>query len=378
MPDRRFDVAIVGGGPAGCAAGLSLRSHASGLSAVLCEASAYDGPRIGETLPPPARRILEHLGVWESFRRQGHREVHGTAAAWGSAVLWEHDFLFTTQGAGWHLDRTAFDAMLAKEAEQRGVVLRRRTRVRGVEKNEGGWRLRLTGGGFLSARFLVDATGASASLARRCGTRFESSDRLTAFVRLFEETEERDPRSSVEAFSDGWWYTAGLPGGLRIAACLTDADLARGLRLGDPSGWLRLLGEADRVSALLQGARPQGPVTIRAAQSRLLAPAAGLGWLAVGDAASLFDPLSAQGILKGLRAGIFASYAIADLLEKGDENGLARYDRFVRDEHASYLRVREKYYAEEQRWPESVFWNRRAVADGAATSPASAGWRGRE
>jgi len=377
MPDRRFDVAIVGGGPAGCA-GLSLRSHAPGLSAVLCEASAYDGPRIGETLPPAARRVLEHLGVWESFRRQGHREVHGTAAAWGSADPWEHDFLFTTQGAGWHLDRTAFDALLADEAEQRGLTLLRKTRVRGMEKDDGGWRLRLAGGAILTARFLVDATGASATLARRCGARFEASDRLTAFVRLFEETEARDPRSLVEAFADGWWYTAGLPGGLRIAACLTDADLARGFGLGDPSGWLRLLGEAERVSALLQGARPQGPVTIRAAQSRRLTPAAGPGWLAVGDAASLFDPLSAQGILKGLRAGIFASYAIVDLLEKEDDSGLVRYDRFVRDEHVSYLRVREKYYAEERRWPESVFWSRRAVPDGAATSPASAGWRGGE
>jgi len=357
----RFDVAIVGGGPAGCAAGLSLRAHAPGLSVVLCEASAYDGPRIGETLPPAARRVLQHLGVWEAFRRQGHREAHGTAAAWGSATPWEHDFLFSPHGAGWHLDRTAFDALLADEAEQRSVTLLRRCRVHTAAREDGGWRLRLAGGELLSARFLVDATGAAAALARRHGARFEISDRLTAFVRLFEETEERDPRSLVEAFADGWWYTAGLPGSLRVAACLTDADLAARLQPGDSAGWARLLSTAERVSALLAGARPQGPVTIRAAQSRRLTPAAGPGWLAVGDAASLFDPLSAQGILKGLRSGVFASYAIADLLEKEDDSGLARYDRFVRDEHAGYLRVRARYYAEETRWPESAFWSRRAA-----------------
>jgi len=79
----------------------------------------------------------------------------------------------------------------------------------------------------------------------------------------------------------------------------------------------------------------------------------------VGDAASLFDPLSSQGILKGFRSGIFAAYAIGDLLVKGDATGLERYRRYVRQEFESYSRVRARYYTEERRWPESPFWRRR-------------------
>jgi flavin-dependent dehydrogenase len=360
---RAFDVAIVGGGPAGCATGLSLRAHAPELRAGLVEASDYESPRIGETLPPLARRLLEHLGVWEAFRRQGHREVHGTAAAWGGPIPQDNEYLFGTQGNGWHLDRSAFDALLAGEAESRGVTLLRQTRVRRAERDGDIWRLR-AGGETLTARFLVDATGASAALARRCGARFVVADRLAGFARLFEETGTSDPRTLVEAFADGWWYTAGLPGGLRIAACLTDADLARPLRLAEPAAWTRRLEATERIRDLLQGARPQGPIVIRAAHSRRLEPAAGDGWLAVGDAASLFDPLSSQGILKGLRSGIFASYAIGDFLTKEDETGLQRYRRYVREELESYSRVRARYYAEEQRWPESPFWRRRSEAGG--------------
>lgn len=362
---RAFDVAIIGGGPAGSAAGLSLRAHAPGLSVVLLEASAYESPRVGETLPPLSRRLLEHLGVWEAFRQQGHREVHGTAAAWGSAVPHDREYLFTTQGVGWHLDRAAFDAFLSQEAEIRGVTLLRQTRVRRAVREESGqgktgWLLHLAAGEPLTARFLVDATGASAAFARRCGARFVTSDRLAGFARFFEEEESNDPRTLVEAFSDGWWYTAGLPGGLRIAACLTDTDLAHRLHLGEPAGWTRQLEATERIRELLNGARPKGPVVVRPTQSRRLEPAAGDGWLAVGDAASLFDPLSSQGILKGLRSGIFASYAIGDLLVKGDEGGLLRYSRYVRQELESYSRVRARYYAEERRWPESEFWRRRA------------------
>ncbi len=100
---------------------------------------------------------------------------------------------------------------------------------------------------------------------------------------------------------------------------------------------------------------------MRAAQSRRLDPAAGDGWLAVGDAASAFDPLSSSGITKALRSGIFASYAIGDLLERGDGSGLERYRRYVQDEFEGYTRVRARYYAEERRWPESDFWRRRAA-----------------
>ncbi len=359
-PARRpFDVAIVGGGPAGCAAALSLRSHAPALRVALVEASAYETPRIGETLPPLSRRLLEHLGVWDAFRRQGHREVHGTAAAWGGPVPADREYIFNTQGSGWHLDRAAFDALLAEEAESRGVTLLRRTRVRRAEREGSIWMLQ-TGGEPLTARFLVDGTGSSAAFARRFGARFVASDRLTGFARLFEEEDGGDPRTLVEAFADGWWYTAGLPGGLRIAACLTDSDLARSLELGEPAQWTRQLEATGQVHELLRGARPRGPVVVRATPSRRLDRVTGDGWLAVGDAASSFDPLSSQGILKGLRSGIFASYAIGDLLTKGDERGLTRYERYVREELESYSRVRARYYAEERRWPESPFWQRRA------------------
>jgi flavin-dependent dehydrogenase len=359
MAGDRFDVAIVGGGPAGCAAGLSLRAHAPGLSAVLIEASEHEGPRVGETLPPPARDLLAHLGVWTAFCRQGHAEVCGTAAAWGAPVPYENDFLFSTRGNGWHLDRAAFDAMLASEAEHRGVVRLRKTRVTRAGRQDGAWRLDLADGRKLKARFLVDATGPSATFARRAGARFVASDHMAGFVRFFEEPGGRDPRTLVEAFEHGWWYTAGLPGGLRIAACMTDADLARRLRLTDPESWSRRLAATERVSEALRDARPHGPVVVRATQSRRLEPAAGEGWLAVGDAASLLDPLSSSGITKALRSGVFASYAVGDLLAQGDDRGLERYRRYVVDELEAYSRLRARYYAEERRWPESDFWRRR-------------------
>ena len=69
------------------------------------------------------------------------------------------------------------------------------------------------------------------------------------------------------------------------------------------------------------------------------------------------------GLVKALRSGIFASYAIGDLLMRGDDSGLLRYSRYVRDEFKSYSEVRAKYYREEQRWSSSEFWRRRHATD---------------
>lgn len=358
MSTSCFDVAIVGGGPGGSATALSLRAHAPSLSTVVIEASRYEELRIGETLPPPAGPILEHLGVWETFRAQGYREVRGTTAFWGADARLDNDFIFMPANTGWHLDRTAFDAMLARQAESRGAVVLLGARLRNAERAGDEWRLTLSTGIGLSARFVVDATGGIAAFARRCGARFVDSDRLIGLVRFFEGGAD-DPRTMVEAFEEGWWYTAGLPNGRRIAGCMTDADLARHMRLREEAQWRRRLAAMCHVGAMVRGSEPCSPVMVRATESRRLEPAAGDHWLAVGDSASRFDPLSSQGIVKALRSGIFASYAIGDLLTRNDGSGLARYRRYILEEFKSYAGERAKYYGEEQRWPASEFWRRR-------------------
>jgi flavin-dependent dehydrogenase len=76
------------------------------------------------------------------------------------------------------------------------------------------------------------------------------------------------------------------------------------------------------------------------------------GWVAVGDAASAYDPLSSLGICKALESGLRAGKAIA-------EGRLDEYEAWVRSSFEDYLRTREAYYAMEQRWPASPFWRAR-------------------
>jgi flavin-dependent dehydrogenase len=361
---RSFDVAIVGGGPGGSATAISLLAHAPSLSVILIEATNYDGCRIGETLPPPTRSLLEHLDLWDAFSALSPREVFGTTAVWGQPAPIDNDFIYMPANTGWHIDRTSFDRMLATEASNRGAALLLGASLRDVQQVGDDCQLTLSNGDTLSARFMVDATGGKATLARRFGAQFVILDRFVGAARFFEGGCE-DSRLLVEAFEHGWWYTAGLPNGKRITGCITDADLAQRMKLGETEEWQRMLATAPTVAVLMRECKPTSPIIIRSTASRRLEPVATERWLAVGDAASRFDPLSSQGIVKALRSGIFASYAIGDWLLKGDSVGLKRYCRYVDEEFRNYSEVRTKYYCQEQRWPASKFWRRRHNAGNA-------------
>src|SRR4029077_19411527 len=86
---------------------------------------------------------------------------------------------------------------------------------------------------------------------------------------------------------------------------------------------------------------------------------AGDGWVAVGDAASAFDPLSGSGVRKALVEAERAARAIRERL-KGSSNALPEYAAAVAGSFEWQLRKRNQYYSLERRWPDSTFWSKRS------------------
>jgi len=366
---RRVDVIVLGGGPAGAATALALAR--AGRAVTVLERSRYDSPRVGEVLPPEVWRPLTELGLWEHFLADGHMESPGIAAAWGSWEPYNNDFIVNPYGPGWHVDRRRFDTMLATAAEAEGAaVLRGAWPIRWAWDRAGAWRVEaLVDGTFreLQSDVLVDATGRSAAPARRLGGSRITHDRLIGLVGLISAPVDgdcRDRRTLIEAVECGWWYSALLPDGRHVAAFMTDADLLPPGSVARGTFWRRWLQEACHTQARLGLVPPGIALRIVSAGSACLQDVTGPGWLAVGDAALSFDPLSSQGVTWALESGLAAARAL-DAYLGGDQRATEDYAHRVGIDFAAYLRARGETYAREHRWPNSPFWRRRySASDG--------------
>jgi flavin-dependent dehydrogenase len=360
-----YPVAIVGGGPAGCATALALRRRGIG-GVLVVEGGDYAAVRIGESIPPDTRLLLEQLGVWADFVEEGHEPCLGSCSSWGDDALGYNDFLYNPHGTGWHLDRRRFDAFLARKAVESGATLWTGTRLVGARRVEGdGFEVHLARGEgsprTARARVVVDATGSGSRLARLMGARQRLHDRLTCLTAFLEMPAGSEfPRlTMLEAVEYGWWYAARLPGRVVAVAVASDAAIVKALRLQTADGWLGRLRRTTHVAGELDGCDlVGGGLVARTAPSFVLDMVGGDGWLAVGDAASAYDPISSQGMYTALLDGLEAADAIAAYLT-GDAGGLERYRAAVEARFDGYLQLRAYLYGLERRWPASAFWRRR-------------------
>lgn len=348
-----WDAVVIGGGPAGTTSARQLAL--AGWRVLLIESRRHFAPRIGETFPPHARATLRRLGLWEPFLALDPCPSPGNLFVWGDDSPLASDFIVFPHGHGWHVDRAGFDEMLAAAAQDAGVTLRLGTRATQLKRIATGWCVRMRSResiGETTARFLFLAAGRQTTAPPGAPPRTRH-DRLTALYTWLPRTAEPDARTWVEARREGWWYSAPLPNGRTVLAWMSDADLLPKDRAAQPHA-LRVDIESTSLTrrraapGALDSARWQA---VSAASSRLPS-GAGPDWIAVGDAALAFDPLSSTGILFALDSAGRAAEALLTADVKG-------YARWLDARWRQYLRGLRGYYVLEGRWPDSPFWSRR-------------------
>jgi 2-polyprenyl-6-methoxyphenol hydroxylase-like FAD-dependent oxidoreductase len=355
------DVIVIGGGPAGAATAVFLAQ--SGLTTHLISRQPPLPDKIGESLSPQANHVLKQLGLWPQFVADGHLPCYGNKSSWGSSRLAYHDFINNPAGHGWHINRALLEQRLLEQATAVKVHLHPRHTVRRADWDGSQWQLSISNHSQpLRSRFVVDATGRSSWLARRQGSQRQEQDKQVALVAFLETAGKplADSTSLVEAVANGWWYSARLPNGMLAVTFMTDIDLHDPSEMTQATGWLRHLQQAPHTQQRVQqhGYQLANQPHFVAASSGRLNQLAGSGWLAVGDAAMSYDPLSAHGITLALVGGRDAAAAIGCHLQ-GQPHALASYTNQLNWAYEQYAQTRHQFYRSETRWLTAPYWHRR-------------------
>lgn len=377
------DVAIAGGGPAGLVLAAALAKR--GLAVTLLERASSSVAPLAETLGPEVRATLSELTAAALVDELEASQLpsRGTRSAWGSDALVERPSLFHPLGDGWHVDRPAFDAALARFAAASGARLHFGRAVRRVDRaasSSEGFVLTLRDGSLVRTRYLVDASGRGAPVTRGLReSRWVSLDRQIALVARTSPGSRRNAASAsdyellLEASRDGWWYTAPRSDGSLVAVFLTDADLLpRAQRSGSPP-LAAPLSRTIHTWARLASTGPLHFLRVTRADSGFLAPDFGQDWCAIGDASFAVDPLAGNGVARGLASVqralplILEALGSSETADAAASPGATADNASARDVGARverYLREREAAYAQETRFEAELFWRRRRPGHG--------------
>ncbi len=345
------ELIIIGAGPAGAAAGIV--AARGGAKVTLFDKAKYGRDKVcGDGLTPRAITALEKLNIDYSDAHHivGLRMIAGSTHR---ELDWPHTSRFANHGAVW--PRRSLDKHLIDAANEAGVTIHWETEVTpifsdsddeqviGVEvqtSNGAG----LAQGTKLLGDMVVVATGAQGQVAKMLGAVRDPDEPFGLAIRSYAES-PRHSDSHLEAcltLKDsagtavpgyGWIFPAG-DGTVNIGVgALSTMKNFKKLNLNNLLADYRSL-TADTWNLGPNLDRPRAWRLPMSTQKRY-----GKGWVAVGDAAGLINPMNGEGIDYGLESGSLAS----ELFIENPGTAPELYDRKVGEMFDQFLRTGRRF-----------------------------------
>jgi geranylgeranyl reductase family protein len=282
-------VAVIGGGPAGSFA--AERLSRAGLSTVIFdEKLAWEKP-CGGGLTYKAYSSYPFLIENDTPKKLVTDTYLAAPKAGGARLGLTQPLLIYS--------RYDLNKMLLDRAERAGAQIEK-CRVLEIERRSAGWSIR-TRSGSLQADYCIVATGARNAL-RNVGTQWTAADTMYALGYFVPSNQDHIDIQFLPNL-EGYIWVFPRCGHLSVGIC-GKGEPAQSLRA-------RLERYMDEKGIAYKGASFYGHVLPSLEASRWRANrVAGDGWLAVGDAAGLVDPITGEGIYYAVRSGDLASQVV--------------------------------------------------------------------
>ncbi|RYG26435.1 NAD(P)/FAD-dependent oxidoreductase [bacterium] len=366
-----YDIAIVGGGPAGSTCGTFLKKYAPRLKVLILERERFPRDHVGESQLPIIGQVLEEMGVWDKVERAGFPIKVGATYRWGRTDdLWDFEFVqggkFANEArparfkgqrrqTAFQVDRGLYDQILLDHARSLGCEVRQETTVRQVRKEgdrvEG---LVLHDGTEVTARHYVDASGHVGVLRRAMGVETKSPTTLQN-IAIWDYWQNAEwattvgvggTRVLVLSQGYGWlWFIPLGPTrtsiGLIVPAEYYKSSGKRPLELYEAA-----LSQDPLVARLTQNATSEGRLSTTKDWSFLSDRLVGENWFLAGESCGFADPILAAGMSLAHVGARDVAYTIL-ALDKGEHDPQwlrSRYDEAHRAQIFQHIRFADFWY----------------------------------
>ena len=353
LPTRRdVEVLVIGGGPAGAAAGYWLARH--GHDVVVVEKKTYPREKTcGDGLTPRAVHQLGEMGLADELTRfHRYNGLRCTAMDKALELEWPEHPIYPRHG--YVVRRRDLDAMVARNAEAAGATLLQgfealspiveRGFVRGAVVQAKGHDEPIE----IRATYVVVADGANSRFGRALGTFRTKEWPYGTAIRTYWESPRHD-EPWIESALDvkdrngnpmpgyGWIFPVG-DGTVNIGVGLLST-----FRDFKSVNTTHLLNEyahqvADRWE--IDPGNPQCAATSgRIPMGGSVGPKAGPTYLVIGDAAGSVNPFNGEGIDYAYETGRMAAEVLHEALVNHDPTALQRYPSLLEAEYGQYFEV---------------------------------------
>ena len=338
-----WDVAVVGGGPAGSTASAMLRKL--GRSVVLLEKTPHPRFHIGESLLPFTLGLMKKTGFLPIL--EGADFVPKMAGRFMTADnALGHTFYFSDAFTpeypfAYQVLRSRFDHLMLDHSRSCGTEVREKHTVRDATFAPDRVTLDVldpAGQPYqLQARYLADATGRDAFLTAKFSLRRPEPGlrkvaifaHLTGCVR----DEGRDAGNTISyLIRGGWIWWIPLPDDVTSIGVVVDGDVFKQARMSPEDYFNYVVERVPALAPRLTRATRVSPVHTTSDFSYGTRAIAGDRWLLLGDAGFFLDPIFSSGVHLAVTSGIAAAEAIHTAIDRPSRTARAfgRYTRMMR------------------------------------------------